>query len=112
MRKISEEKLKELRRGGVKVFSDGKRIMPDTGAVQEKEPERQEQPARQPVDVTPLILEVLKTQQETQGVMVQYGEALAQCVAELAKPKQKKSWKCSIGRGSNGQINNVDIVER
>ena len=112
MRKISDSKLQELLRGGVKVFADGRRVL---HRMQRNEQEGQdENSTSQSSDPGQIdtIIEMLRIQNETQSIMAQYGEMVAACVTELSKPKPLKKWACSVGRGSNGQINNIDITER
>jgi hypothetical protein len=119
MRKISESKLHELHKSGVKVFADGRRVLHRMRTQEQAAPQPQPQPVQPVEPVEPantknseLLLEMMKIQGETQGIMVQYGEMVAACVAELSKPKPMKKWQCSVSRGTDGQINNIDITER
>ena len=107
--KLTQQMARELRAQGVKVnmrqvVRDARPDQPDELPAKEHE-----KPASPPApDVTPVLIDGLIQ-------MANASEAntknIAEILRELAKPKSKRNWRCTIGRNSRGEMATVDINE-
>lgn len=107
--KLTQQIAKELRAQGVKVnmrqvVRDSRPEPPESLPVKASE-----KPAFPPApDVTPVLIEGLIQ-------MANASEAntknITEILREIAKPKPKRNWRCTIGRNSRGEMATVDINE-
>lgn len=117
MRRITPEKVEQVRSRGGKVLTDkGRPFVPRPERIPESaqpvQPVKDETPVQKSPGhddafmrgVTGAIVTILKNQDETT-------KQLTTVIHELSKPKQKKQWGCSVERDSDGKIKTIDITE-
>ena len=107
--KISPERAIELRKAGIGVNLMKVRAGSRDTVDRDCEPVKITQ---QQAIIPEELMQILARQEEQLMFLASYGKAVAVMAEQLAKPKEKKQWSCSVSRNASGQINNVDIKER
>lgn len=107
MRKIEGDKLSSLQKEGVKIFTDGQRYLHHN-----KPSQPQPLNAAQQSEAIKKLSALADEQRVISGQLAEYGKVVARCIEEVSKPKMKKRWICSVSRGVDGKIDNINVQEQ